>query len=147
MNRINGQLNHNWWAFDEQDGDAGRALDEALADGQSALQVTTRNRLRIKRVGLVVRCQELARFLRGFGEDPWADWVESRIAEIRNGDPKAVARLLSGYSGFACITDVFLCPEAGHRLTPGDEARVNEQLLEMLAKVNELARAVRAGRG
>lgn len=100
------------------------------------------NELRSKRVELVVRCQELARFLRGFEETAWSDWTEERIGQIRMGDHKGVAALLDGFCGFANIADVFLCPEAGHRMRASDENTVNEQFLQMISRIHALAREV-----
>lgn len=109
----------------------------AAAPGKS-----TRIDLRVKKVELVVRCQELARFLRGFNELNWAGWIEEVIVDMRQNSRTGVEHLLAGYSGIGSLSDVYLCPEAGHRLSARDEAAINEQFLLMLAKVNNLAREI-----
>ena len=111
-----------------------------LPDGTRLNVRSAKDELRSRRIELVVRCQELARFLRGFDEGPWAEWVDSRSSEIRSGQAQGIVNLLDGYSGIGNISDVFLCPEAGHRVSAGDEIGVNEQFLVMLGKVNEIAR-------
>ncbi len=116
----------------------------ARPDGTPINVKSARDELRVKRVELVVRCQELARFLRGFDENPWAEWVEARIGEISVGNPEGVEELLEGFCGIGSISDVYLCPEAGHRINAGDENGVNEQFLVMLSKVSEIARRVLA---
>jgi hypothetical protein len=116
----------------------------ALPKGVSPTVPSARTEFKVQRVELVVRCQELARFLRGVEENVWADWVEARINEISLGRIEGVAKLLDGFCGMCSIADVFLCPEAGHRVTAGDENSVNERYLVMLSKVNALARNVQA---
>ncbi|NNF17576.1 MAG: hypothetical protein HKN70_12590 [Gammaproteobacteria bacterium] len=134
----------------------GALHDDSVAIAfQKAVATPGKNRktdLRVKKVELVVRCQELARFLRGFNELNWAGWIEDNIVELRHDSRVGIAHLLEGYNGIGAISDLYLCPEAGHRLTVRDEAAINEQLLLMLAKVNQLAleinrRDVRGGKG
>ena len=99
--------------------------------------------LRVKRVELVVRCQELARFLRGFNEQTWAEWLEDRVRAIRHESQVGVEELLHGFCGIGALCDVYLCPEAGHSLNTQDENAINEQFLLMLAKVNNVAGEIR----
>ena len=103
---------------------------------------TAPNDLRVKKVELVVRCQELSRFLRGFDETHWAGWLEECVGAIRQDSTLGAEQLLDGYNGLGSISDVFLCPEAGHRLDARDEVAINEQFLLMLSKVNNLARDI-----
>lgn len=100
------------------------------------------NDLRVKKVELVVRCQELARFLRGFDEDNWAGWLEECVTSIRKDSTEGTEMLIDGYSGLGSISDVYLCPEAGHKLDARDEVAINEQFLLMLSKVHNLARDI-----
>lgn len=116
----------------------------ALPHGVAPSVPAAKTEFKVQRVELVVRCQELARFLRGVEEHAWADWVEARINEISVGQIEGVANLLDGFCGLGSIADVFLCPEAGHRLSVGDENGVNEQFLIMLSKVNAIGRKVHA---
>jgi len=100
---------------------------------------TSTGRLKSQRVELIVRCTELARFLRGVNESNWANWFDARLTEIRLGQPEGIDNLLSGFIGLGNIGDVFLCPEAGHSITPRDESAMNEQFLLMLSKVSAVA--------
>ncbi len=100
------------------------------------------NDLRVKKVELVVRCQELSRFLRGFDEVHWAVWLEECVSSIRDDSILGTEKLLDGYVGIGSISDVFLCPEAGHKLDARDEDAINEQYLLMLSKVNNVARDI-----
>ena len=90
-----------------------------------------------------MRGQELVRFLRFHRETQWSAWLEARLADIRAGKPVAVRNLLEGFTGIANIGDLFICREAGHRLTPAGEASVNEQFLVMVSKLYQLARDAR----
>ena len=103
---------------------------------------TLNNDLRVKKVELVVRCQELSRFLRGFDEVNWAVWLEECVSSIRQDSTLGTEMLLDGYIGIGSIGDVFLCPEAGHKLDARDEDAINEQYLLMLSKLNNLARDI-----
>ena len=114
----------------------------ALPDGVTLNLRRAKNELRARRVELVVRCQELARFLRGLDEVEWARWLEERVTDISAARPKSVQKLLAGSVGIGGIGDMYLCPEAGHRLAANDETGINHQFLLMLAKVNHLAREV-----
>ncbi len=98
--------------------------------------------LRVKKVELVVRCQELARFLRGFDEINWAGWLEECVTAIREDSTQGAEQLIESYNGLGSISDVYLCPEAGHKLDARDEVAINEQFLLMLSKVNNLARDI-----
>ena len=111
----------------------------------SGLAITgprNKTELRVRKVELVVRCQELARFLRGFEELTWAVWIEECITLIRKDSAAGAEKLLAGYCGIGSVSDVYLCPEAGHRLNVSDEIAINEQFLLMLSKVNNLAREI-----
>lgn len=114
----------------------------ALPDGVTLNLRRAKNELRARRVELVVRCQELARFLRGLDEVEWARWLDERVTDISAAKPNSVQRLLEGSVGMGGIGDMYLCPEAGHRLSARDETGINHQFLLMLAKVNHLAREV-----
>lgn len=98
--------------------------------------------LKTRRVQLVVRCQDLARFLRDHEEVVWARWIDARVTEISLGQPEGVCNLLAGFTGIGNIGDVFLCEEAGHCVSPGDETAINEQFLLLLSAVNTHAHDV-----
>ncbi|MEM7083561.1 MAG: hypothetical protein AAF465_12585 [Pseudomonadota bacterium] len=122
-----------------------RFIDDSAASvifDDSPSQGAPANDLRVRKVELVVRCQELARFLRGFDETHWAVWLDECVTAIRKDSRIGAEELLEGYSGIGSISDVYLCPEAGHRLDARDEVAINEQYLLMLSKVNNLAREI-----
>ncbi|MEM6639550.1 MAG: hypothetical protein AAF610_06575 [Pseudomonadota bacterium] len=112
-------------------------MDELL---EAEIEVSGDLRLRSRRTELISRCADLGRFLYSVNEVNWARWVEARIAEIRIGQREGVENLLAGFVGLGNIGEVFLCPEAGHDLGPGEEAALNEQFLLMLSKVAAVAR-------
>lgn len=105
----------------------------------TATATAATGRLKSQRVELITRCTELARFLRGVNEFNWANWFDARVTEIRLGQTEGIDNLLGGFVGLGNIGDVFLCPEAGHSITPRDEMAMNEQFLLMLSKVSAVA--------
>ncbi len=127
-------------------GDVRRFIDDTASsvifEESPIPKATGHNDLRVKKVELVVRCQELARFLRGFDEVNWAGWLEECVTAIRKDSMQGAEQLLDSYNGLGPISDVYLCPEAGHKLDARDEVAINEQFLLMLSKVNNLAREI-----
>ena len=106
--------------------------------------LSAKDELKAQRVQLVVRCKDLARFLRSVNESAWATWIDARVTEISLAQPEGVCNLLDGFTGLGNIGDVFLCPEAGHAISPGDETGINEQFLIMLSTVSAAARQVQS---
>ncbi|MFK8014954.1 MAG: hypothetical protein AB8G17_05905 [Gammaproteobacteria bacterium] len=104
--------------------------------------LTAKEELKTHRVQLVVHCKELARFLRSVNESTWASWIDARVTEVSLAQPEGVCNLLDGFIGLGNIGDVFLCPEAGHSISPGDEAGINEQFLNLVSTVSSAARKV-----
>lgn len=105
---------------------------------------TRQSEVRERRKRLLLRCQELAAFLRDHGESVWSGWIDARIAEIGLGQAEGVCNLLEGFAGLGNISDVFLCEEAGHCVSPDDEIAINEQFLLLLSSVNEGAYALQS---
>ena len=127
-------------------GNVRRFIDDSAAsvifEDAPAPKAASKDDLRVKKVELVVRCQELARFLRGFDEVTWAGWLEECVTAIREDSSRGAEQLIESYTGLGSISDVYLCPEAGHKLDARDEVAINEQFLLMLSKVNNLARDI-----
>lgn len=92
---------------------------------------------------LLMRGEELVRFLKFHHEQQWSAWLEARLEDIRDDKPGSVRALLDGFTGMANIGDLFLCREAGHRVRRSSECGVNEQYLVMLSKLYQLARDAR----
>ena len=76
------------------------------------------------------------------------DWITTLLGSTRAQILTLLRRStstigdLAGSVGIGGIGDMYLCPEAGHRLAANDETGINHQFLLMLAKVNHLAREV-----
>ncbi|MFK8031660.1 MAG: hypothetical protein AB8G18_15595 [Gammaproteobacteria bacterium] len=126
------------------DGAVRRFIDDSAASiifEEATMQAPTSiDDVRVRKVELVVRCQELSRFLRSFDETNWAEWLDDCVAAIRQNSVAGSDVLLEGFGGIGSIINVYLCPEAGHKVDPRDEAAINEQFLLMLSKVGNLAR-------
>ena len=91
---------------------------------------------------LIGKGQDLVRYLRGFNETAWADWLDQCLDSIRSGHTYGVYELLACYRGIAGIQDLYICREAGHTVTDSKEIAVNEQMLVMVARLHECARSV-----
>ena len=89
---------------------------------------------------LLMRGRELIRYLRRYGEQHWSDWLEDGLEIVRRDPRNGVAILLAGFEGIGSFADVYLCPEAGHKLNAGDELKVNEQMLVHISQVYRLTR-------
>lgn len=91
---------------------------------------------------LIGKGQDLVRYMRGFNEHAWADWLDQCLDSIRSGHTYGVYELLACYRGIAGIQDLYICREAGHTVSDSKEIAVNEQLLVMVARLHECARSV-----
>lgn len=97
-------------------------------------------RMELPLAELLMRGRELIRHLRRYGEFNWAEWLEDSLEALRHDSRAGVATLLEGFEGMGSVTDLYLCPEAGHRVPEGKESDVNEQLLIMVSRVYQAAR-------
>jgi len=87
-----------------------------------------------------MRGRELIRYLRRYGEITWAEWLEDSLEALRRDSRSGVAGLLDGFEGIGGMGDVYLCPEAGHRVVAAEEGSVNEDMLVMVSRVYQAAR-------
>ncbi len=87
-----------------------------------------------------MRGRELIRYLRRYGEFTWAEWLEDGLEALRRDSRTGVTALLEGFEGIGGMTDVYLCPEAGHRVSASEEATVNTKMLIMASRVYQAAR-------
>ncbi len=113
-----------------------RLFDET---GPQAATETT-SRMELPTAELLMRGRELIRYLRRFGESTWAEWLEDALEIVRRDARSGVLVVLEGFDGMGALTEVYLCPEAGHRLEASDEIAVNEELLLRVSRVYELTR-------
>ena len=97
-------------------------------------------RMELPLAELLMRGRELIRHLRRYGEVNWAEWLEDRLEALRSDSRAGVAELLEGFEGMGSLIDLYLCPEAGHRVPEGMESDVNEELLVMASRVFQAAR-------
>lgn len=89
---------------------------------------------------LLNRGRELLHYLRRYGESVWAEWLEEGLDAVGRDARVGVVTLLEGFCGIGGLTDIYLCPEAGHKLEPREELAVNEELLMRVSRVFELTR-------
>lgn len=97
-------------------------------------------RMELPLAELFMRGRELIRYLRRFGEQHWSEWLEDGLEIVRRDPHHGIATLLAGFEGIGSMADVYLCPEAGHRVSANDELAVNEQMLVHVSQVYQLAR-------
>ncbi|MBT8144472.1 MAG: hypothetical protein KJO55_07210 [Gammaproteobacteria bacterium] len=89
---------------------------------------------------LLMRGRELVRFLRSHGELHWSEWLQDSLEIVRRDPRHGVVIMLDGFEGIGAITDIYLCPEAGHRLAGHEENAINEELLLQVSRVYTLVR-------
>ena len=108
--------------------------------GTAPLALTgTASELQSQRVLLVMHCKALASYLHGVNELTWAQWIDARVQEICLAQSQGLCNLLDGFTGLGNIGDMYLCPEAGHSLSPGDEVGINDHFLQLLSRINAQA--------
>ena len=115
-----------------------RLLDNM--NGHAIDEGTTTSRMELPTAELLMRGRELIRYLRRYGEVTWAEWLEDALEIVRRDARAGVMVVLEGFEGMGALSDVYLCPEAGHRLELGDENAVNEELLLRVSRVYQLTR-------
>ena len=91
---------------------------------------------------LIGAATELAEFLRSFGEDGWADWVDRDVARIRAGDRYGVDHLLTAFGGMGSLSDLLIHPVNGYDVQMADVPSANNQLTDLRARTAEPARAI-----
>lgn len=89
---------------------------------------------------LLLRGRDLIGYLRRYGETVWAEWLEESLATLHRDARAGVVSLLEGFAGIGGLTEVYLCPEAGHLLDADAELQANEELLLRVSRVFELTR-------
>jgi len=97
-------------------------------------------RMELPTAELLMRGRELIRYLRRYGEITWAEWLEDSLEALRRDSRRGVSELLDGFEGIGGMADVYLCPEAGHRVAAAEEGGVNEDMLVMVSRVYQAAR-------
>ncbi|NNF62592.1 MAG: hypothetical protein HKN06_14875, partial [Gammaproteobacteria bacterium] len=97
-------------------------------------------RMELPTAELLMRGRELIRFLRRHGELNWSEWLEDSLESVRRDSRTGVAELLEGMEGLGGMCELYLCPEAGHRLDSSEETPINEKMLLMVSRVYQAAR-------
>lgn len=115
-----------------------RLLDESI--GYTSSEGSTTSRMELPTAELLMRGRELIRYLRRYGELNWAEWLEDALEIVRRDARAGVMVVLEGFEGMGALSDVYLCPEAGHRLAADDENAANEELLVRVSRVYQLTR-------
>ena len=72
---------------------------------------------------LIGAATELTEFLRSFGEDGWADWVDRDVARIRAGDRYGIDHLLTAFGGMGSLSDLLIHPVNGYDVQMADAPR------------------------
>ena len=91
---------------------------------------------------LVRAATDLAEFLRGYGEERWAVWVEQDAERIAAGDRHGVEHLLAAFGGMGSLSDLLIHPVNGHNIPPDEVESVNERLDVLRGRMADRARAV-----
>ena len=91
---------------------------------------------------LIGAATELAEFLRSFGEDGWADWVDRDVARIRAGDRYGIDHLLTAFGGMGSLSDLLIHPVNGYDVQMADVPSVNKQLTDLRARTADPARSI-----
>lgn len=108
--------------------------------GYTTSEDSTTSRMELPTAELLMRGRELIRYLRRYGEVNWAEWLEDALEIVRRDARAGVMVVLEGFEGMGALSDVYLCPEAGHRLAADDENVANEELLVRVSRVYQLTR-------
>jgi hypothetical protein len=87
--------------------------------------------------------EEILQILGSHGEQHWYDWLSGDLALIRAGDLNGVDHLLSAYGRMGSFTDLWLCPENGHRIEKSAVTAINEILERLSSQAWSLARGIR----
>lgn len=95
---------------------------------------------------LVATLQEAVTLLRGCGESHWSTWLEENAGLIRDGNLRAVERLLGAYGGMGSLNDLYLCPENGHHIQPTQIAALNGHLRDLTSRAWDLAQKLKPPR-
>lgn len=106
----------------------------------NGIDLTNTARMELPTAELLMRGRELIRFLRRHGELNWSEWLEDGLESVRRESRTGVAELLEGMEGLGGMCELYLCPEAGHRIDSGEETSVNEKMLIMVSRVYQAAR-------
>jgi hypothetical protein len=92
---------------------------------------------------LLATIDETVCLLRLYSVGQWAEWLSNDAAAIQGSDFHGVAHLLSGFGGMGSFSDVWICPENGHKINQSDVQRVNEKLQKLSSEIYRLADKLR----
>jgi len=93
---------------------------------------------------LIRETRRLAALFASYGIDDWAISLHSDASLMEAGKlADGINHLLSSFGGMGSITDVFICPEAGHPILPKDVTRVNREADALSTSIYNAATALR----
>lgn len=71
---------------------------------------------------------QLAKLLRTWDEDRWAEWIERDRRLIDDGHPDALGHLLAAFGGMGSLRDLTIHPVNGHEIAEDRIRPVNDRL-------------------
>lgn len=89
---------------------------------------------------LLATLDELIALLCDHEERHWSAWLSGDAERLRQGDAAALEHLLSAWGGMGSLSDLYLCPENGHRIEVRYVEAVNQELRRLTARTWDLAR-------
>jgi hypothetical protein len=92
---------------------------------------------------LVCRLQKLISLLDKYDEKSWGKFFNSLKGQVENGNRQGVVALTQVRGGMGSFYDLVICRINGHDIQAEDEAKVNEELMQLAEDVFSLARQIR----
>ncbi len=93
---------------------------------------------------LVARLQELILFLERYNEKSWSKYFIGIKEQLENGNRQGVLTLSQMRGGMGSFSDLVICKINGHEIREEDEAKVNEELIQLAEGVFTQTRQIRA---
>ena len=84
---------------------------------------------------LLLDLDELAKVLRKYGENRWADLLAKDRLALEAFETRAIEHLLSAFGGMGSFNDLFLHPSNGHSIKEEEVAGVEEHLADISSQI------------
>ena len=84
---------------------------------------------------LLLDLDELAKLLRKYGEDRWADLIAKDRLALEGFEMRAIERLLSAFGTMGSFNDLFLHPSNGHAIKEEEVEEVEEHLADISSQI------------
>lgn len=86
------------------------------------------------------KLREVADLLKTHNERQWAFRLEGDLERLLEGDLSTLEHLLSAYGGMGSLSDLYLCPENGHKSSSTEQQQVNLKLQRLTIENWQLAK-------